>query len=231
GWLVFMEDWLCDVDAEFVQRALNPTKTTFLHVVIETYIQNSLEYLVRKGDHEDVESQLRYFVDAYGVVAPAKPPVPTDDDWDEFTSHIEALHKVVERDCIPRVTDEVFTILFADRACLRELSLIIADCIAKFTLQNHPNLLDADGVVKRATYWPEWLKSALLYRDRGRCALCLKDISGLLAAGKDQHIDHIMPLAAGGTNDPTNLQYLCEQCNLIKGAGAANTSRHYSLYW
>lgn len=45
-----------------------------------------------------------------------------------------------------------------------------------------------------------------------RCAYC----RSVLRSKK--HIDHIMPLALGGTNDATNLQLLCVRCNLSKGA-------------
>ena len=33
----------------------------------------------------------------------------------------------------------------------------------------------------------------------------------------EPHIDHIVPLAKGGTNDESNLQALCAPCNLAKG--------------
>jgi 5-methylcytosine-specific restriction endonuclease McrA len=32
------------------------------------------------------------------------------------------------------------------------------------------------------------------------------------------HVDHIVPLARGGTNGPENLQLLAPVCNLRKGA-------------
>jgi len=47
---------------------------------------------------------------------------------------------------------------------------------------------------------------------QGKCAhpRCRKRISN------GYHIDHIIPLAIGGSNDRRNLQLLCRQCNLSK---------------
>ena len=47
---------------------------------------------------------------------------------------------------------------------------------------------------------------------RGLCAACHVDIS------EKNHVDHIMPLALGGTNDKTNLQLLCPTCNHSKSS-------------
>jgi 5-methylcytosine-specific restriction endonuclease McrA len=33
-----------------------------------------------------------------------------------------------------------------------------------------------------------------------------------------KHLDHVLALKRGGTNDPSNLQWLCRSCNLSKGA-------------
>lgn len=44
-----------------------------------------------------------------------------------------------------------------------------------------------------------------------RCYLCGKKL-------KKYHIDHFIPLAKGGTNDPGNLRLACPKCNLNKGA-------------
>lgn len=43
-----------------------------------------------------------------------------------------------------------------------------------------------------------------------RCAVCSCDIS------KSYHIDHVLPIKHGGSNDRLNLQLLCESCNLHK---------------
>ena len=45
-----------------------------------------------------------------------------------------------------------------------------------------------------------------------KCASCKKSVK------KNRHIDHIVPLARGGTNWPGNLQILCPTCNTKKHA-------------
>ena len=54
----------------------------------------------------------------------------------------------------------------------------------------------------------------LLRVQKHRCAnpRCRKSIR------KKYHVDHVIPLARGGSDDKTNLQLLCIPCNLIKGA-------------
>lgn len=52
----------------------------------------------------------------------------------------------------------------------------------------------------------------LLTLQKSKCACCRKSIK------HGYHVDHIVPIAIGGTNDKTNLQLLCPPCNLSKGA-------------
>ena len=47
---------------------------------------------------------------------------------------------------------------------------------------------------------------------RGKCACCGNPL------GNDYHLDHIMPLALGGTNTDGNMQLLTAKCNLQKNA-------------
>ena len=44
-----------------------------------------------------------------------------------------------------------------------------------------------------------------------KCNCCAKELNI-----KETHIDHIKPLAGGGTNDELNLQILCKECHFEK---------------
>lgn len=48
-------------------------------------------------------------------------------------------------------------------------------------------------------------------QQHSRCAYCRYQL-----IGTNFHIDHIQPLACGGTNWPRNLQLLCQHCNASK---------------
>ena len=53
---------------------------------------------------------------------------------------------------------------------------------------------------------------ALFKAQRGKCGYCRTSLKG------GYHVDHIKPLSKRGSNKKTNLQLLCEACNLKKHA-------------
>ena len=57
------------------------------------------------------------------------------------------------------------------------------------------------------------LRTDILHRDGYRCRSCGRD-SAVVAL----HVDHIVPIACGGKTTVDNLQTLCQDCNLGKGA-------------
>ena len=57
---------------------------------------------------------------------------------------------------------------------------------------------------------------AIFEKQHGLCANCQTKL--FKSGAKKYHVDHIMPLALGGSNWPSNLQCLCPSCNLSKNA-------------
>ena len=59
------------------------------------------------------------------------------------------------------------------------------------------------------------LLDAIILRDQGLCGICSDPIMGPL------ELDHIVPLAAGGTHEPDNVQLAHRSCNRRKGTTLA----------
>ena len=83
--------------------------------------------------------------------------------------------------------------------------------------RNNPEKRRANQAKRRAklrgsdgAYTPDDVAS-LLAIQVGRCVYCRKPVK------REFHVDHIVPLALGGTNIKTNLQILCPSCNSKKG--------------
>lgn len=55
---------------------------------------------------------------------------------------------------------------------------------------------------------PFWVRSAVWYRDGGRCELCADR-----SQATPWELDHIVPWSAGGSDDTTNLRVLCAAHN------------------
>src|SRR5258708_19812183 len=60
---------------------------------------------------------------------------------------------------------------------------------------------------------PPGIRAAVLDRDSHKCSYC--------GSTCDLTIDHIIPVAKGGTSTIENLRTLCGRCNMSKGSGAS----------
>jgi hypothetical protein len=119
-----------------------------------------------------------------------------------------------------KMADEVFHLLFCNRSILLTFNAVLAE----FRRER------GDGPSPRCRI-PQWVKRAVYFRENGKCALCRRDLSGLVTIDPRQHYDHIVPLKRLGANDPCNIQLLCQGCNLVKGAYQARTSSVYEAWW
>lgn len=129
-----------------------------------------------------------------------------------------------------KLTDEAFHLLFGNRKFLLKFNLAVSGFLGAHGAAIPSEYLASDGKIRRQAL-PVWTRDAVFYRDHGRCVLCQVDLSGLLSTDRTDHFDHMVPLAVWGTNDPCNIQLLCEACNLKKAAGEPITGHRYSAWW
>lgn len=57
------------------------------------------------------------------------------------------------------------------------------------------------------------LPAKLMVLQRGKCPVCRCELNK-----KNYHLDHIEPIALGGSHDDKNIQLLCKHCNMTKNA-------------
>lgn len=83
--------------------------------------------------------------------------------------------------------------------------------------KDHPDLLLQHSRTRRArklgsagTHTPADV-AAQKARQKDRCYYCHRKLT-------DYHVDHVVPLALGGSNGPENIVVSCPTCNLSKGA-------------
>lgn len=142
---------------------------------------------------------------------------------------------------------------FCDRVCSRRerhrieplVETTCTECGVLFTPRAHasggPNRFCSKACCDRHR-WDKW--SATRYakvgsarrvsatkvfqRDGWRCQLCgvkVRRLKGRRFDDRSPHLDHIIPLRAGGEHSYLNVQCLCRKCNLSKGSKALGQLR------
>lgn len=129
-------------------------------------------------------------------------------------------------------TDDAFYFIFSNRTLLIRFGLLLSEYIKKELIPRQllRPYTTKKSKIKRIVF-PNWVKRAVFYRDRGQCVYCDKDLSGLLHTMPDKHFDHMVSLNEYGTNDPTNVQLTCSECNLRKSGKPPIISPRYWDWW
>ena len=204
------------LDQIMINQMLNPKRDSLLFSFSVSIINFDYEYYLKKCvSPGDWQSILEVF-DSYKVSIPYydKNSIEIDDEY--FYEYIFDLRGEYVDKLAHAIAKEALEILFLNRILLKDFHVRVAKFLEEIDKEKYPKLFRHNGAVYRTTYWPKWLETALFHREQGRCTLCGEDLSKLIYMDAKPQIDHIVPLALGGTNDTTNFQLLCATCNANK---------------
>lgn len=225
---------------DYINKAVKPHKKTILHDYIEAIIMNNYSYLLDKCFPGEVITDLDECAQYYQISV-----CSLGERTFQFDSHGELIYgdfydaekyaddflNLFQQKLLSTLAEDVFTILYNDKNLLAFFCKELAKIICGLKVSDYPDVLVADGVIKRCTYWPTWLENGICYRDKGRCQLCGCDTTAILRPDIKTNIDHIIPLDSGGINDPINLQLTCEHCNKSKGARSTTFNNMATPFW
>jgi len=215
-------DW---IDAK---KLIRPYRRCTLHDLIS----NAVDWYDAELFYDWPDLQLdghRSVVRAAGLAFPTGPEqrlLRGEYTSEDKTRLYEVIHAATEKIVIP----SVFHTLFVDRNFIVALQIQLREFLQNHASDTLSSDLDGRGRINRV-HIPSWLKKALFFRDRGECQLCGEDISGIKSPFDQIHIDHVVPLADFGNNDPTNFQLVCSVCNLGKGVSTKYERSRFMPYW
>jgi hypothetical protein len=210
--------WMDLASEESLRIISRPQKKTLLHSLIH-------DLALSDWGHEITHwnlNQLDEFFRAHDEVIPKHLKHWTEGNSDKLWDRLERP--------LAKLEDAAFHLLFGDRNTLLNFNGMVAEKVAILGPENH-GIFRRQGVLRRPTYIPTWLRKAVFHRDQGRCQLCQKDLTGLISPFADAEFDHMWPLAKSGTNDSTNFQLLCKTCNSNKSDKKGTTGAFHYTYW
>lgn len=205
-----------NLDHTMINQMLNPQRESLLFSFSVSVINFDYEYYLKKWvEPKDWNSIIEVF-ESYKVSVPNYNEKLMEIDDEYFYKYIYDLRGEYVDKLAHTIAKEVLEILFLDRILLKDFHVRVAKFLEKLDKEKYQQLFRSNGTVYRTRYWPKWLNNALFHREQGRCTLCGEDLSRLIYMDAKPEIDHIVPLALGGTNDTTNFQLLCATCNADK---------------
>ena len=219
---IYLEDQVGILEETFWTKALAPKKKTLLHDFLESWESLRWESFFKMIDPSEDFGTLERYIESCDLKKP---------DWlnieliDDYKENAEALVD----SAIPKAANAAFQLLFQDRRFLLKFHSILSETLREADPKDFPE--SASLPIPRCSYTPTWLKKGIFHRDKGLCQNCARDITGLLNLQGEIHLDHLRPLYSGGTNDASNFQLLCKECNLSKGGSSVAVQNINHTFW
>ncbi|WP_100373402.1 HNH endonuclease [Bacillus sp. FJAT-45037] len=230
---------------EIIDSIVKPSRLTAVHHYLYFFQDIYEEIDGLKKNSDDMEYVYNFIVRTLDEVN-LKPnlPIPSIESCNDQYGHFKcSCTEVIEEwinyaneynnELDELIVHSAFQFIFQDRKFIHDFHLELSTFIEKemeTIKETYPEYVTSKNRLKRQ-YFPEWLKSAVLHRDKGTCVICRCDLSNLIRSQNSIHIDHIIPLQLFGSNDASNMQLLCEKCNTTKGARSTDTSSVNVPFW
>lgn len=207
---------------EAIKKWVNPNKRTLVHDYVEAVYLEDQNYILGKHYVIDVIKEIQELLENYSIDYSSigyidVSEMGSDDGDDTIEEYAEKLQSFFIDNLLDVIVDDAFTVLYSNKNFLHEFNRQCSEVIKGLHKKDYPDVLKEDGVIKRITYYPKWMKKGIEYRDKLRCSICGCDLSSAFTTLTDENFDHIIPLQIGGNNDPSNWQIACEGCNKSKG--------------
>jgi hypothetical protein len=201
-----IEDILGDMQALTLMRPFH--RYTNLHHFLDRVVREILEEEVGSLDEEPPRFLIK-FMQTYNV-AYSLNDIADEEAFFNFAAESEQYQSSVDE-----LIDEVFHVLFDDIRFLESFNDLCSSYIDFSSFGE--DLKTRSGQLKRVAI-PMWARRAIFHRDKGECRECKRSLAATVNQIETERYDHIIPLSKFGANDVTNLQLLCEPCNLKKAA-------------
>lgn len=213
-----------------LQKCAKASRRTLLHDYIGCVLMWNLTYIMLKHFDEEAIDEMKMWLDSTGITYNDLGEQPSDEDYKALEKYADLLQTRLAERALDKIEDAVSAILFVDKDFLYRFNSKITEVICTLKAEDYPEIFQADGYLKRENT-PNWVKRGVFHRDRGRCQGCGTDLSRIFLNDNSENYDHIIPLKNGGTNDPTNIQLMCERCNKSKNARSSEYRNVIWTYW
>jgi len=225
-----------DYYEEAIKKWQKPNRKTLVHDYVEAVYLDDQNNVLDKHFVVDVIREIQGLLENYAIDYSSIGYIDVsdmkyDDGDDTNEEYAEKLQSFFIDNLLDVIVDDAFTILYSDKNFLHEFNRQCSEVIKGLDKNNYPDVLKEDGVIKRITYYPKWMKRGIEYRDKLRCSICGCDLSSAFTTLTDENFDHIIPLQVGGNNDPSNWQITCETCNKSKGARSSEFKNIIFPFW
>lgn len=210
-----------ELDEDLLQYALESkhiSENTALHKVLSDlayinfylYLYDDLDWV---GEYTDFS---QYAIDMFKNMGISVP----DEFYSTSDEEIIAardLYRALFLSGLQFFVDSAFAQLWFRKSFLFDFNMRLAKKISPLLKSQYLDL-EKDGRLPRAQHFNKWIKDLILNREGGLCHYCHSPVAIPSMVNQTYDIDHMVPIANGGTNDPTNLVLSCFKCNNKKRA-------------